>query len=163
MTIDRRTFLASTGAAMASLPLSIQRALAADPAVTTGTIKDLRHIVILMQENRGFDHYFGTMSGVRGYGDRFPVPLESGKPVWFQSNGEHEIAPFHMDPRAFNALLAPSTPHSYADSQAAWNQGKFGYWPKFKNDNSMCYYRRLAGRLETGRDGYSDPALGTGG
>lgn len=147
MSIDRRRFLsltANTGAAaaLASLPLSIRRALAADPAVETGTIKDLKHIVILMQENRGFDHYFGTMRGVRGYGDRFPVPLESGKPVWFQSNGERELTPFHMDPQAFNALLAPSTPHSYSDSQAAWNQGKFGYWPKFKRDNSMGYYRR---------------------
>ena len=95
-----------------------------------------------MQENRGFDHYFGTMKGVRGFGDRFPVPLESGKPVWYQSNGAVEIAPFHLDPKKFNALLAPSTTHSFADSQAAWNQGKFGNWPKYKKDNSMGYYKR---------------------
>ncbi|MES2625966.1 MAG: phospholipase C, phosphocholine-specific [Pseudomonadota bacterium] len=147
MSFDRRQFLslaASTSAAtaLATLPASIQRALAAEPAVVTGTIKDLKHIVIMMQENRGFDHYFGTMKGVRGYGDRFPVPLENGKPIWYQSNGEIEIAPFHLDPQQFNALLAPSTPHSFSDSQAAWNQGKFGHWPKYKNDNSMGYYRR---------------------
>ncbi len=144
MSFDRRRFLAFTGAsaALAGFPPSIRRALAAAPAVVTGTIKDLKHIVILMQENRGFDHYFGTMRGVRGFGDRFPVPLASGKPVWFQSNGEREIAPFHLDPSKFNALLAPSTPHGFADSQAAWNQGKFGYWPKYKRDNSMGYYRR---------------------
>ncbi|MDY6983853.1 MAG: alkaline phosphatase family protein, partial [Pseudomonadota bacterium] len=89
MSWDRRKFLALTSgaAALGTLPPSIRRALAANAAVDTGTIKDLKHIVILMQENRGFDHYFGTMRGVRGYGDRFPVPLESGKPVWFQSNG----------------------------------------------------------------------------
>ncbi len=148
MSIDRRNFLrvsASTGAAaaaLAALPLSIRKALAVEPAVQTGTIKDVKHIVILMQENRGFDHYFGTMKGVRGYGDRFPVPLESGKPVWIQSNGTTEIAPFHLDPKLFNALLAPSTPHSFSDSQAAWNQGKFGNWPKYKNNNSMGYYKR---------------------
>lgn len=127
---------------MASLPPSIQRALAAEPAVETGTVRDVKHIVILMQENRGFDHYFGTLRGVRGFGDRFPVPLESGKDVWIQSNGERDIAPFHLDPSAFNALLAPSTPHSFADSQGAWNQGKFGWWPLYKKDNSMGYYRR---------------------
>jgi phospholipase C len=145
MSVDRRKFLslsAGVTAALGAMPLSIQRALAADPAVVTGTINDVKHIVILMQENRGFDHYFGTMRGVRGYGDRFPVPLENGKPVWVQSNGKQELMPFHMDPHAFNALLAPSTPHSFADSQAAWNQGKFGHWPLHKKDNSMGYYKR---------------------
>ncbi len=144
MSLDRRRFLslAAGSSALAALPPSIRRALAVEPDVVTGSIKDVQHIVIMMQENRGFDHYFGTLRGVRGFGDRFPVPLASGKPVWFQSNGEREIAPFHMDPARFNALLAPSTPHGFADSQAAWNQGKFGYWPKYKNDNSMGYYRR---------------------
>lgn len=144
MSIDRRRFLSltATSAGFATLPLSIQRALAADPAVETGTIQDLKHIVILMQENRGFDHYFGTMRGVRGYGDRFPVPLENGKDIWYQSNGERELSPFHMDPERFNALLAPSTPHGFADSQAAWNQGRFGNWPKYKKDNSMGYFQR---------------------
>lgn len=148
MNPDRRQFLrmsantTAAAAALAALPLSIQKALAIPAAVETGTIKDVKHVVILMQENRGFDHYFGTMRGVRGFGDRFPVPLESGKPVWYQSNGAAEVAPFHLDPNQFNALLAPSTPHGFSDSQAAWNQGKFGYWPKYKNNNSMGYYKR---------------------
>jgi phospholipase C len=148
MTLDRRAFLRLTaqttaaGAAIAALPSSIRNALAVPAAVETGTIKDIKHIVILMQENRGFDHYFGTLQGVRGFGDRFPIPQESGKSVWYQSNGRAEVAPFHLDPKRFNALLAPSTPHSFSDSQAAWNQGKFGYWAKYKNDNSMGYYTR---------------------
>lgn len=148
MSMDRRKFLrmgadlTASAAAMAALPLSIQKALAIPAAVETGTIKDVKHVVMLMQENRGFDHYFGTLRGVRGFGDRFPIPLESGKPVWYQSNGSAEVAPFHLDPKQFNALLAPSTPHSFSDSQAAWNQGKFGYWPKYKNNNSMGYYKR---------------------
>lgn len=148
MSIDRRKFLRMTAdvtasaAALAALPLSIQKALAVPATVESGTIKDVKHVVMLMQENRGFDHYFGTMKGVRGFGDRFPVPLESGKSVWYQSNGKAEVAPFHLDPKQFNALLAPSTPHSFSDSQAAWNQGKFGHWPKYKNNNSMGYYTR---------------------
>ena len=148
MTIDRRSFLRLSAnttvatAAFAGLPASIRKALAVPAAVETGTIKDVKHVVMLMQENRGFDHYFGTMKGVRGFGDRFPVPLASGKPVWHQSNGTTEVAPFHLDPSKFNALLAPSTPHAFSDSQAAWNQGKFGHWAKYKNDNSMGYYTR---------------------
>lgn len=148
MSTDRRKFLRMTAnttaaaVAFAALPLSIRKALAVPAAVETGTIKDVKHVVMLMQENRGFDHYFGTMKGVRGFGDRFPIPLASGKSVWYQSNGTTEVAPFHMDPKKFNALLAPSTPHSFSDSQAAWNQGKFGYWPKYKNNNSMGYFKR---------------------
>ena len=64
--------LGAVAAALSSLPLSIQRALATPASVKTGTIQDVQHIVILMQENRSFDHYFGTLRGVRGFGDRFP-------------------------------------------------------------------------------------------
>ena len=95
-----------------------------------------------MQENRSFDHYFGTMRGVRGFGDRHPIPLASGKPVWHQSDGTREIPPFHLDSEVMNAALINSTPHSVADSQAAWNQGKFGQWARFKTPLSMGYYTR---------------------
>ena len=63
---QRRAFLRKSAGALGAasaltmLPPSIRRALAVDAAVDTGTIKDVKHIVILMQENRGFDHYFGT-------------------------------------------------------------------------------------------------------
>ena len=148
MSQDRRSFLrtvASAAGATASLtvfPPSIQRALAAAANNETGTINDVKHVVILMQENRAFDHYFGTLKGVRGFGDRFPIPLESGKPVWFQSDGTQEIPPYHRDSATSNALLAPGTPHSFSDSQIAWNQGKTGNWPKYKNQYSMGHYRR---------------------
>lgn len=146
--LARRDFLRkSAGAfgaasALTMLPPSIRRALAVEAAVDTGTIQDVKHVVILMQENRSFSHYFGTMRGVRGFGDRFPIPLESGKSVWFQSDGTQEIPPYHLDKEKTNALLVPSTPHSFSDSQAAWNQGKFGQWPKYKTQYAMGYYKR---------------------
>jgi phospholipase C len=148
MTQDRRSFLrtvastAGSAAALSVFPPSIQRALAQAANNETGTINDVKHVVILMQENRAFDHYFGTMKGVRGFGDRFPIPLESGKAVWFQSDGTKEIPPYHRDSATSNALLAPGTPHSYSDAQLAWNQGKMGFWPKWKTAYSMGHYRR---------------------
>src|SRR4051794_26558780 len=56
---DRRSFLKlmGAGALAASVPPSIRRALAVPAHHRTGTIKDVEHIVILMQENRSFDHY----------------------------------------------------------------------------------------------------------
>jgi phospholipase C len=145
---DRRKFLLQSigvvGAAstFGLLPRVIRRALATAAQVETGTIQDVKHIVILMQENRSFDHYFGTLSGVRGFGDRFPIQLETAQPVWAQSNGETVIPPYHLDSATTSALLVPDTPHSFSDAQAAWNQGKFGQWPLYKTEYSMGYYER---------------------
>lgn len=124
------------------LPPVIRRSLAIPASGSTRSIHDVKHVVILMQENRSFDHYFGTLRGVRGFGDRCLLPLASGKSVWFQSDGDTAVLPFHLDSAVSSALRVPDTPHSFSDTQAAWNQGRFGYWPKFKTAYSMGYYRR---------------------
>src|SRR5271168_5045101 len=84
VTTNRRTFLQllGAGAVSASFPASIARALEIPANDRTGTIKDVEHIVILMQENRSFDHYFGSLRGVRGFGDPRVVKLPNGDPVW---------------------------------------------------------------------------------
>src|ERR1700751_2609544 len=87
---SRRDFLrmaatsAGVAAGVAMLPSSIRKALAIPASKATGTIKDVQHVVILMQENRSFDHYFGSMRGVRGFNDPRPVCMPNGKPVWYQ-------------------------------------------------------------------------------
>jgi phospholipase C len=141
---ERRRFLklAAGGAALSVLPPTIRRALAVQAKCRTGTIKDVKHVVILMLENRSFDHYFGTLRGVRGFGDRHPLPLASGKPVWWQSDGNKEVPPYHLNSKTTSAFRVPGTPHTFSDAQAAWNQGKFGFWPKFKTSFSMGHYRR---------------------
>ena len=67
MTTDRRDCLKllSTAAASTAFPASIARALAIPANNRTGTIHDVEHIVFMMQENRSFDHYFGTLRGAR--------------------------------------------------------------------------------------------------
>ena len=139
---SRRRFLSAGAAAMAFglQPAVIRRALAIPAHDRTRSIRDVEHIVILMQENRSLDHYFGAMRGVRGFGDRFPIPLASGKPVWYQSDGTREITPYRLDKSTVNAALIPSTPHNMPDAQKAWNQGKFGFWPQVKTEFSMGYY-----------------------
>ena len=88
-TVDRRRFLQLAGGSVAATMLSdsIARALAIPANRTTRALKDVEHIVVLMQENRSFDHYYGVMRGVRGFGDPHPVTLPSGKPVWHQADG----------------------------------------------------------------------------
>jgi phospholipase C len=96
-TADRRSILRGLGAAAlgAAFPESIKRALAIEPNIGTGTIKDVKHIVVLMQENRSFDHYFGSLRGVRGFSDPRAVTLPSGNPVFQQPNGSATLMPNH--------------------------------------------------------------------
>lgn len=142
--INRRNFLKISATAGAATVWSawLQQVLAVEAYNATRSIRDVQHIVILMQENRSFDHYFGTMRGVRGYGDRFPIPLESGQRAFFQSDGKKIIPPYHASKKTSNAALINGTPHNFPDMQAAWNQGKYGYWPLFKTPYSMAYYTR---------------------
>lgn len=120
---------------------------APDAAVPTGTIMDVEHIVILMQENRSFDHYFGTMRGVRGFGDplTIPVPGPAGT-VWMQRNELPDaalplVAPFHLDTaQAFGHMRVLSTPHTWPNAQRAWDHGRLAAWPTYKQNHAMGYY-----------------------
>jgi len=80
--ITRRQLLgaAAAGAAVAAVPAVLRSGQA--QAATTGTITDVGHVVILMQENRSFDHYYGTMRGVRGFGDRSTILTSGGQSVF---------------------------------------------------------------------------------
>lgn len=141
--IDRRRILA-LGAAALTLPPSIAKAWAIDAKSKTGTIKDVDHVVILMQENRSFDHYFGTLNGVRGFGDRFPIPLAGGRTVWAQSStkgGPPVVAPFPLDTaKTFAHMRVEGTPHSWPDAQYAWDNGRMSAWPDQKHPHAMGYY-----------------------
>jgi phospholipase C len=147
---SRRDFLrmaAATagGAASTLLPASISRALAIPAAGGTGTIADVEHVVVFMQENRSFDHYFGHLPGVRGYNDRFPVTLPSGKPVWFQprkGNPGAVVAPFHLDTKATGAQCVGDLDHSWVKTQNAINGGRYDAWPENKTDMTMGYHLR---------------------
>ncbi|MGK6308338.1 phosphocholine-specific phospholipase C [Variovorax sp. DT-64] len=149
-TNSRRKFLrntATTGIAAATLaafPPSIRRALAIPAHHDTGTVKDVKHVVLLMQENRSFDSYFGTFKGVRGFGDRFAIPTPNGKNAFYQTYTKTTPAstfvPYHLDGSKGNAQRAGSTPHAWSDSQAAWDHGRMYKWPDAKNQLSMGYY-----------------------
>ena len=147
--MNRRDFIINSSktafgaAALASFPLSIQKALAIDAKVESGTIQDAKHVVILTQENRSFDNYFGTFKGVRGFGDRFSIPLKGGRTVWEQYDADkNKVLPYHLDSRLGNAQRVSGTPHSWKDGQAAWDCGRMGNWVQYKQPQSMGYYKR---------------------
>jgi phospholipase C len=131
-----------SGALAAALPGNIQRALATPAHNRTGTIEDVEHIVILTQENRSFDHYFGTLRGVRGFADPRAVQLPSGKSVWRQPNGSNDLLPFRPDVDSLGMTFLPDPPHGWNDSHAAWNAGKFDQWVASKGVTAMTYHTR---------------------
>jgi phospholipase C len=142
---DRRAFLQlAAGAALgaAALPPGVAKALALPANRVTGTIRDVEHVVILMQENRSFDHYFGTMRGVRGYGDPRPIDLPSGQPVWKQpaKDGVSTVSPFHLDTNSTRAETMNSLDHSWKGSHARWKH--YDAWIPAKTPLTMGYFTR---------------------
>eukprot|EP01036_Dinobryon_divergens_P045912 gene45912-61369_t len=139
--LDRRKLLIAATAS-AALPATIARAAGIDAHVRKGTIEDVEHVVILMQENRSFDHYFGTLKGVRGFGDPRVVKLPSGKPAWYQPNGGTELLPFRPPVQNLGLTFLPDPPHGWTDTHAAWNQGRHDQWVPNKGLSAMTYHVR---------------------
>ncbi|HEY1968976.1 MAG TPA: alkaline phosphatase family protein [Pseudonocardia sp.] len=134
--LNRRQVLSAaaglTGVAVASvlLPPSVRKAVLAGPA-DGGSLSDVKHVVCLMQENRSFDHYFGTLPGVRGFSDPHPLALSTGRSVWYQPDAVHPdgfMLPLHLDTSTSNAQQIPSTSHAWSVQHESWNAGKMDNW-----------------------------------
>lgn len=135
----------------ALMPPNVRRALA-ETAPNLGSLDEIKHVVFLMQENRSFDHYFGTLAGVRGFDDEDILTLSSGRSVFYQpdpENPEGYLLPFHLDTRSTSGQRIPSTNHSWGVQHAAWNGGKMDNWVrahrKAEGANGpycMTYYKR---------------------
>ena len=144
MTTNRRSILgaAGAGALAAMLPQSVRRALAGPPAQVTGTIQDVQHIVVLMQENRSFDHYFGTLRGVRGFSDPRAVTLSTGNPVFYQPNGSSYTLPFRPPATLLGFDFLEDLAHGWSDAHGAWNAGANDKWIRYKGVATMVHMAR---------------------
>ncbi|MEV5782636.1 MULTISPECIES: phosphocholine-specific phospholipase C [Streptomyces] len=141
---NRRRFLQLAGgtAAFTALSNSIERAAALPAHHASGTIDDVEHIVVLMQENRSFDHYFGSLRGVRGFGDPRPVTQPNGKSVWHQSDGTKDVLPFRPDADDLGLQFIQDLPHGWSDGHTAFNQGRYDKWVPAKSSTTMAYLTR---------------------
>ncbi|MEV6840470.1 phosphocholine-specific phospholipase C [Streptomyces sp. NPDC051133] len=141
--VNRRRFLQLAGAttAFTALSGSIQRAAALPAHYRTGTVEDVEHIVVLMQENRSFDHYFGSLRGVRGFGDPRSV-TQNGRSVWKQSDGTKDILPFRPDADDLGLAFIQDLPHGWQDTHAAFNGGRYDKWVPAKGTTTMAHLTR---------------------
>ncbi len=137
--IKKASLLAGAAGLSGFLPTSIQKAMAIN-AAPGSTYMDAEHIVILMQENRSFDHCFGTLKGVRGYNDPRAIDLPNKNKVWLQSNKKGETyAPFRLDIKNTKSTWMSSLPHSWRNQVNSRNDGKFDQWLENKR-NSIPEY-----------------------
>ena len=139
---SRRRFLGSSAAMMGAgvLPSGIQAALAA-PAIGS-SLSAVKHVVIFMQENRSFDHYYGTLKGVRGFSDRTAFVQRNGTSVFNQKSGTSVVMPFHLDTATTSAQCVADLDHSWSGTHSAWDNGKYDNWVPAKSSLTMGYYQR---------------------
>ncbi|MDQ0793852.1 phosphocholine-specific phospholipase C [Streptomyces sp. B1I3] len=157
MTTDmtrRRLFALGGGALGAAaagsfLPPSLQAAIAAQPAAGPGGagLDAIEHVVILMQENRSFDHYFGSLRGVRGFGDRNAIELPSGRPVFAQPGpAGSTVLPFPVreaaEKQRQDLQYIGALDHSWRGGAEAWAGGWMNGWVTAKTAATMAYYDR---------------------
>lgn len=120
-------------------PDSIQRAYAIAPDPDT-TWLDAEHIVILMQENRSFDHVYGMLRGVRGFNDPRSLRLPNGNTVFVQTDKDGQsYAPWRLDIHDTRATWMGSLPHSRESQVDAWNEGRHDRWIEAKRSGEKAY------------------------
>ena len=78
----------------------------------------VEHVVILMHENRSFDHYFGMLGGVNGFGTSSPAFAQA-----WPGGANSTLLPFHLDPQAHNAECTYDMSHTWQAEHASWNDG----------------------------------------
>ncbi len=156
----RRVMGVGAAAAAASLlPPSLQQALAAEQPVAAagyghghgrgrGGLDAIKHVVVLMQENRSFDHYFGMLRGVRGYADRNAVRLPNGRSVFEQPGtaGAGTVLPFSVREAAAaqkkDLQYIGALNHDWSGGAKAWRDGWMDNWVTAKTAATMAHYDR---------------------
>ena len=133
MHLSRRVNQISLCAGLAAAGFLTLAPLAAPAA--TGTIRDVQHVVILMEENRAFDHYCGCLGGVRGYNDRNALLLSSGQSDFDQPYGATNVLPFPLTNQCINDV-----DHGEGTGIEDWDDGKWDQWVLAKGPETMSYY-----------------------
>ncbi|MDB5766364.1 MAG: Phospholipase 4 precursor [Collimonas fungivorans] len=141
---SRRKFLKNSVAAMGAsmLPPAVQQVLAAPAA--SGTLGSVAHVVILCQENRSFDHYFGTIKGARGFNDDHAATIQgTTRNVFSQADSTGALyTPWRLNSSTASAQWLSDVPHDLNTGTAAWNKGRNDKWIPNKGMNSHTYMTR---------------------
>jgi len=137
--LKQAALLSGSTAMVSLLPGVIQKAMAINP-LPGSTYLDAEHVVILMQENRSFDHCFGSLQGVRGFNDPRAIRLPDRKPVWLQTDASgNTYSPFRLNIKGSKVTWMGDLPHSRASQVDANNSGKYDQWLPAKRSGNQKY------------------------
>jgi phospholipase C len=131
-------------------------AAAASAAVACAWGEQIEHIIVFMQENRAYDHYYGTHQGVRGFNDRAAIPLRSGLDSLYQPVDQNDLTkyqlPFHTSTMSTSSICMPAPAMAYPSDIGIWNGGRLDSWnvarsmglgPAFWTRDDLQYYSVL--------------------
>ncbi|WP_263372706.1 phosphocholine-specific phospholipase C [Granulicella cerasi] len=137
--LKKASMLAGATGFAAGVPLAVQKAFAIAPDPGT-TWKAAEHVVILMQENRSFDHALGTLQGVRGFNDPRATRQANGQSVFLQTSLTGETyMPWRLDIKDTKITWMGSIPHSRNSQVDAWNHGHHNAWIDAKRSSNADY------------------------
>jgi len=128
---SRRAILAGGAGGAAAVLLAAcggataNRAAAVKPAGSD--LGAIEHVVFLMQENRSFDHYFGTYPGVRGFDDHPSGKAGTFGQAWPTNSSVapvRTLQPFHLDSARTLAECTFDLSHAWTAQHQCWNHGK---------------------------------------
>jgi phospholipase C len=160
---DRRTLLGAALAAggatvvatasrgdAAAADVSLARA-AASTKPAGSDLGAIEHVVFVMQENRSFDHYFGTYPGARGFDDHRARKLGAFSQRW-PGGRDRTLLPFHLDTASGLGECTFDPDHSWRGQHLSRGRGGNGAFvathtrPEYEGPKhgtlTMGYYRR---------------------
>jgi len=120
---DRRQFIQGVGALAAAPGVRAE-------APAASKLSDVDHFIILMKENRSFDHYFGSLSGVRGFDDPSAVRAD-GSSVFRQPdplNRDGYVLPFRLNTLTTRGQRLHDLSHAWGTQHASLNGGAMDRW-----------------------------------
>jgi phospholipase C len=130
----RRQFISSAAAGAGGLALwSLLPGGAAGPLATAAAagLSDLawwpsnnkiKHVVILCQENRSFDHYYGAFASLLGSGNDTALGFSPGALTYYNSSGT-AYQPYHL-----TQFCNQDPDHSWEGSHNKWDSGAMDGW-----------------------------------
>ncbi|MBI4934506.1 MAG: phospholipase [Actinobacteria bacterium] len=116
----------STTVASSSTNTTSTNTTITNTTIAGGSIADVEHVVIFFQENRSFDHYFGTRRGVRGFGEP-----QAGT-----------MTPYWMDTATTSGACGPDPDHGWAGQHLAWANGTNSGFGDRMGPAALGYFRR---------------------
>ncbi len=135
MSVNRRDFLRrAAGVSAAAFASTISDAKpqvqAAEAALPQPDASGIEHIVVVMMENRSFDHLLGWMPNANGRQAGLSYPDNNG-----------DMQPTHRL-NYYVGCSHPDPDHSYAGGRSEYNDGKMNGWLRTSTNDSFCigYY-----------------------